>query len=148
MRTILVGLDGSTGANRALTWAVERARESDAALLAVHVLTYSTEFGRDLTLDTVTTWRRELETQLRGEWTAPARRAGIAVAVELLEADSAASGLLTASERPDVDLVVLGAQGHANIADRLLGATTYKVSHAAKTPVVIVPRHWTPRAAA
>ena len=76
------------------------------------------------------------------------REAGVAVNTELLEDDTPAAGLLRAAGAHDVDLVVLGAKGHGNLADRLLGATTYKVSHAANIPVVIVPAEWQPSAAA
>lgn len=147
-RTILVGVDGSPGAERALAWAAAQAAETGMSILAVHVLTYSTEFRRDLSLETITTWRRELGAQLRDQWTAAARDAGARIDTELLEDDTAAAGLLKAADRAEVDLVVLGAKGHGNLADRLLGATTYKVSHAARTPVVIVPVDWQPRVAA
>jgi nucleotide-binding universal stress UspA family protein len=145
MRTILVGLDGSPGAERALTWATARAKESGATLKAVHVLTYSTEFRRDAFLETMTTWRRQLAEQLRDEWTATARGAGVTVDAVVVEDDSAAAGHLKAADDPEVDLVVLGAKGHGGLADRLLGATTYKVSHASRTPVVIVPIDWQAR---
>ena len=135
IRTILVGSDGSPGSARAVSWATVRAKELGSSILAVHVLTYSTEFRRDLFLDTITTWRRHLESQLRGPWTAAAREAGVEVRTELVEDDTPAAGLLRAAAGHGVDLVVLG-------------ATTYKVSHAANIPVVIVPAEWQPSAAA
>ena len=147
LRTVVVGLDGSPDARRALLWATARAEETGASILAVHVLTYSTEFRRDLFLETVTTWRRDLEAQLRGDWTQPARAAGITVRTELLEDESAAAGLLGVAERAHADLIVLGGKGRGGLIG-LLGATTYKVSHAARTPVVIVPVDWRPHAAA
>src|SRR4051812_40773289 len=99
LRTILVGVDGSPGAARALGWATARAAEASASILAVHVLTYSTEFRRDLFIETVTTWRRDLNAELRGEWTAPARAAGVTVRTELVEEDTPAAGLLKAADR-------------------------------------------------
>lgn len=122
--SILVGVDGSPGAANALAWAISRAAEADARLLVVHVLTYSTEFRRDASLDTITTWRRYLRRQLRDEWAAPAVAAGIIVACELEEADTAAAGLLAVAQREAADLIVLGAHGRGSFADRLLGATT------------------------
>jgi nucleotide-binding universal stress UspA family protein len=148
MRTILVGVDESAGAQHALSWATARARETPGTgLLVAHVLTYSTELRRDASLDTIGLWRRDLEAKLDGEWTAVARGAGVDVETVLCEADSAAVGLLSLAGRDAVDLIVLGAHGHGNLADRLLGATTYKVSHTATTPVVIVPIAWRPSAA-
>jgi nucleotide-binding universal stress UspA family protein len=148
MRRIVVGLDGSSGSAWALAWATARAQESGSSLLLVRVLTYSAEFGRDLRLDTITTWRRRLDAQLRDEWARPAIDAGVEVRCELLEDDSAAAGLLAASGRPDVDLVVLGAHGHGTLTDRLLGATTSTVSHRARVPVLMVPPAWSRPAAA
>jgi nucleotide-binding universal stress UspA family protein len=36
-------------------------------------------------------------------------------------------------------MIVLGAQGHGGLVDRLLGGDPYKVAHRARQPVVIVP---------
>jgi nucleotide-binding universal stress UspA family protein len=138
--TILVGVDGSPNATHGLEWAAARAADADARIVAVHVLTYSTAFRRDLTLeDTITTWRLALQRDLDGAWTAPAREAGVEVRTLLVEADSAEEGLLDAVNSEHADLIVLGAKGRGSLADRLLGATTYKVAHRASIPVVVVP---------
>ena len=138
--TILVGVDGSAGAANGLEWAASRAAEAHARIVAVHVLTFSTAFRRDLTLeDTITAWRLALQRDLDGSWTAPARDAGVEVRTLLVEADSAEAGLLQAVEAEHADLIVLGATGRGSLADRLLGATTYKIAHRAPIPVVVVP---------
>lgn len=142
LRTILVAVDGSLGAEKAMAWAVNEAG-STAQLAVVHVLTYSKELLRDASLDTITTWRRDLRRQLNDDWAAPAIAAGRPVTCELAEADSAAAGILAAADRAGADLIVLGAHGRGSLSDRLLGATTYKVSHGASIPVVIIPIEWT-----
>ena len=144
LRSILVGVDGSPAASRALAWAIARATESGARLVIAHVLTFSAEFRRDTSIDTMTTWRRDLRRRLEDEWAAPATAGGIEVTCELVEADSAATGLLHLAGSASADLIVLGAHSRGNLADRLLGATTYKVSHAARTPVLIIPVDWQP----
>jgi len=138
-RTILVGVDGSPGAARALAWATARAGESGATIVAVHVLTASTELRRDVTLDTMTTWRRKLGRCLNGGWTASARAAGVPVRCLLVHDDTTSGGLLDAATGEHADLIVLGARGHDSLTGRLLGATTYKVTHRAHSPVVVVP---------
>lgn len=148
LRSIIVGVDGSPAANRALGWAVARAKEMGARVLVAHVLTYSTELRRDVSVDTVTTWRRDLRRRLEEEWATPALAAGIDARCELVEDESAAAGLLALAKATSADLIVLGAHGRGSFADRLLGATTYRVSHAAPAPVVIVPPDWEPVAAA
>jgi nucleotide-binding universal stress UspA family protein len=140
LHTILVGVDGSEAGARALAWAAARAREAGADVVAVHVLTFSEQFRRDISFETMTTWRRERREQLDGEWTEPARGGGVRVSTSLAEADSPAGGLLDSAARLDADLIVLGVHSRGGLADRLLGATTYEVAHRARIPVVIIPR--------
>jgi nucleotide-binding universal stress UspA family protein len=147
MGTILAGVDGSPGGARALRWAAARSVEVDGELVVAHVLTYNREFNRDMGLETVTTWRRDLSKNLEGAWTDPARELGAKVRTMLVEDDTVAGGLLRIARDVDADLIVLGAHSRGGITDRLLGATTYVVTHRAHTPVVIIPVDWTPRAA-
>jgi nucleotide-binding universal stress UspA family protein len=142
LRTIIVGMDASMGAQRALAWAAARARETGARLVAVHVLTYSHAFATDLSLVTITNWRRNLEKDLSGPWTDAARAVGARVETKLVEDENPAAGIIATTERERGDLVVLGTHGRGNIADRILGATTYVVTHRSHAPVVIIPPHW------
>lgn len=144
LRTIVVGMDSSPGAQRALAWAATRSSESGAHLVAVHVLTYSHELAIDLSPATVTNWRRDLERDLAGPWTAAARAAGVDVRTLVVEDGTTSAGILATAQRERADLIVLGAHGRGTVADRLLGATTYVVTHRASTPVVIIPPDWRP----
>jgi nucleotide-binding universal stress UspA family protein len=140
--TTIVGVDGSAGSRRALTWAVDRCRRDGSPILAVHVLTYDHELARDLSVDGLRTWRLTLRSELDGAWTDPVRAAGVAVTSELVEDDSPAAGILAVAARTDASMIVLGANGHGGLADRLLAATTYKVAHRAQVPVVVIPPDW------
>jgi nucleotide-binding universal stress UspA family protein len=142
-QVIVVGLDGSEGSVRAAQWASQYARRVDARVIAVHVLSYSKEFVRDLPPTGMTNWRVRLCERL-DQWAAPVRNARVDVRCILREADSVDGGLVDVADAEDVDLIVLGAHGHGDLADRLLGAVTYKVSHKARHPVVIVPVDWAP----
>jgi nucleotide-binding universal stress UspA family protein len=146
MRTIVAGVDGSPGGKRALRWAASRGAEVDGHVVAVHVLTFNREFLRDLSLDTITTWRRTLADQLAGPWSAPARALGAEVRTTLVEDETVAAGLLKVAGDAHADVIVLGAHGRGGLVDRLLGATTYTVAHRAHTPVVIIPTDWEPLA--
>lgn len=148
LRTVLVGLDGSPASERAMAWATARCCETGARLLAAHVFTYSAELALDLPPTGMTSWRRHTTRELKGEWTRRAREAGVRVEIELIEHDSVAGGLVTLAARESADLVVLGAHGHGNFAERLLGSTTYRIAHRAPVPVVIVPPDWKPPVAA
>ena len=142
--TIVVGLDESRAAAKAMQWATARASETGSSIVAVHVLTYSKEFAGDLSVRTLTTWRRNLERDLRGPWTAVARDAGVAVEAVMVEADTPDEGLLRTARERQAGLIVLGVHGRGTFTDRLLGATTYKVAHRADSPVVIIPPNWQP----
>jgi nucleotide-binding universal stress UspA family protein len=110
-----------------------------AGVLAVHVLTYNRELLRDLTLDTMRTWRRELEVDLRTRWVEPLAAAGVTHRGMVVEGDSAAEGLLETAARERGDLLVVGAKGHGGLADRVLGCVTYRVAHRSRLPVVVIP---------
>ena len=147
LRRIVVGVDGSTGGQRALEWALARSVDTGAKLIAVHVLTYSQELLRDLPPTGITRWRRDLEAQLNRLWVTPARDVGVAVRTLLVEDDTAAAGLARAADRESADLVVVGAHSEGNLADRILGSTSYKLAHRATQPVVVVPPRWRASAA-
>ena len=139
---LVVGTDGSDGSMRALGWAAQLAARTEGCVLAVHVLTYDRELLRDLTLDTMRTWRRELQQDLETRWVAPLTAIGVHHRCLVVEAESAAAGLLETAERERAALIVVGAKGHGNLADRVLGSVSYRVTHRAKQPVVVVPRDW------
>jgi len=143
-RLVLVGVDGSDGAYRATGWVARLAQVTDAEVIAAHVLTYNREFARDLTLDTLRTWRRELGRDLAGTWTEPLRDAAVRHRTVLTEAASPAGGLVEIAEREGADLLVVGAKGHGNLAGRVLGGVSYQLAHHASQPVVIVPAGWSP----
>lgn len=142
---IVAGVDGSEGATRGLQWAAGLAATAgDASVLAVHVLTYNQELLRDLTPDTMHAWRRDLEHQLRTSWAEPLVTAGVDHRTLLVEADSPAEGLMQVSEREHADLLVVGSKGHGSLTGRVLGSTSYKLTHHARQPIVVVPSDWRP----
>lgn len=145
LRSVLVGVDGSDGSRRALEWTARFASQTGADVLAVHVLTYDRELVRDLTLDTMRTWRLELEQSLRTEWIGPLSGHALPYRCILVESDSPATGLLDAADREHADLLVVGAKGRGSLADRVLGSVSYRVTHRAHQPVVVVPADWEPR---
>lgn len=148
LQVIVVGTDGSTGALRAMAWAARLARASDASVRAVHVLTYNRELLRDLTPDTMTNWRRNLERDLQSQWVTPLVDLGVSHRCAVIEDESPASGLIHAADREQADLIVVGANGHSTLAGRVLGSTSYSLTHRARRPVIVVPATWSQPAAA
>jgi nucleotide-binding universal stress UspA family protein len=139
IRLVLVGVDGSEGSRHAVEWAARLAAVTGSEVLAVHVLTYNRELLRDISVDTMRTWRRDRERDLRAKWVAPLAARDVSHRVEVVEHDSPAGGLIEVGEREGADLVVVGAKGRANLGGRLLGSVSYRMTHGAHRPVVVVP---------
>lgn len=142
LRVLLVGVDRSDGSRRALEWAAQLAVTVGARVVAVHVLTYNHEFVRDLTPDTMRTWRRELQQELETGWVGALTEREVEHRCLLVEGDSPAAGLLEAVDREDADVLIVGANGHGNLAGRVLGGVSYRVTHRSSRPVVVVPADW------
>lgn len=133
MTHIVVGVDGSYGADRALRWAVHEAELQDASIEVLHVFVvhpYSAMFGttdHDLArdrLDGIIERHRALLDRV--EWSAT-----------LLEASGATVGLLDAAHR--TDLVVVGARGTEGFDRLAIGSTGYRTAAHATSPVAVVP---------
>jgi nucleotide-binding universal stress UspA family protein len=144
-RTIVVGVDQSAASKCALSWAARYARRHAVRIAAVHVLTYSTEFARDLSFAGLTSWRRDLRRRLEGSWTEALHDIDVPSRTHLLEDDTIELGLVGIADRLEAELIVLGAPGHRSLTDRLMGSVVDRVTHRANRPVVIVPVGW-PRA--
>lgn len=136
---LVVGVDGSDGSRAALTWTADLAKSADAEVVAVHVLTYNQEFVRDLSLDTLRTWRRDLRRDLETAWTDPLRAAGVGYRCLVVEDDSPAAGLLAVAAREQADIFVVGTRGRGKMTGRVLGGVSYRLLHHADQPVVVVP---------
>jgi nucleotide-binding universal stress UspA family protein len=139
---LVVGVDGSDGSRRALEWTAHVAEVTTSPVFAVHVLTYNQELLRDISPDTMHTWRRDLEADLRARWVEPLTTRGIDTRSEVIEAESVAEGLLEVADRERAALVIVGAKGRGGVAGRVLGGVTYRITHRAHQPVVVVPPDW------
>jgi nucleotide-binding universal stress UspA family protein len=136
MKTIVVGVDGSECADKALTWAVGEARLRGDRVRAVHAWEYpvnaavyglmSPQLGRDE--------RRDAAKATLDEAVEPLRN-GVPIEEVLVEG-SAAKALLRASE--DADLLVVGSRGLGGFRRLLLGSVSTQLAHHSRCPVVIV----------
>jgi nucleotide-binding universal stress UspA family protein len=137
IRSIVVGIDGSTQARRAEEWAADLARALDAEVVAVHALglIHHTETGELVASDT---HREEIRGEFEGAWCAPLRDAGVRFRAELREGNPV-TALLDVADELDADLVVVGSRGAGGFPGLLLGSTSTQVAQHAHTPVAIVP---------
>lgn len=140
----IVGLDGSTGASRALRWAVERARRCDERVLPV------------------ATWHVPLPiAALSGRRPIDVDRAGLRAEVEFLAGETIAQleqpecvdDLCVVEGHPAPVLrdlagpgttIVVGRRGISSLKHRLLGSVSQYLATHARGPVVVVPDEWEP----
>ena len=144
MQRIVVGVDGSQGARRALEWAVDEAKLRDAQLVVIHAWLEpaAVAVGSVITAGGV-------EPEIFEE-TAERTLADVLGAVDTTElpqgieshvvAGAPAHALLDAAK--DADVLVVGSRGLGGFTGLLLGSVSQQVAHHATCPVVIVP---TPR---
>jgi nucleotide-binding universal stress UspA family protein len=134
---VVVGVDGSSGAQSALRWAIDEARHHHAELIVVHVWQvpylgspYVPATPPDLALLEEEA-RQRLERMVADEDTS-----GVEVERRLV-CGSASQTLIDLTT--DADLVVVGARGHGGFVGLLLGSVSDQVARHAHCPVVIVP---------
>lgn len=137
MNRIVVGLDGSEHAARALVWAVGLGRDTAAEIVAVHVLglLVHNDAGVPVPSDTEYDHIREL---LEHEWTAPLRESEVKHRCRL-EGGSPVTTLLHVAAEEDADLIVVGSRGSGGFSELHLGSTSHQVALYSDRPVTIVP---------
>jgi nucleotide-binding universal stress UspA family protein len=148
MDTIVVGVDGSPGAQEALRWALTEARLRGAALHVIHA--WMVPFIEAIPEPWVLginppgppiekvheTLRQEAEKVLESSAREAVEAGDVEVEVELVEGRAAPKLLEVA--RP-ADLLVVGTRGRGGFAGLLLGSVSQQCAHHAPCPLVIVP---------
>ena len=149
IRTILVGVDGSTAADAATDVAAALARKCSGSLILLHVVAPLPE-GR---------LRNELNEFVRMEHhelteyemlqnagrdivsksETRVRESGLNQIESLVEVGDAAERIVNMAGVRNVDVIVLGRRGRGTIAQLLLGSVSHKVIQIAKCSVMIVP---------
>lgn len=142
-KTLVVGVDGSPAAAAAMRWAIEEAKVSNGRIVAAYMLTLDRSFLHDMAPAGFTNWRRKLDEHLHGAWTEEARAAGVPTTIRMVETDDEAHGLTSLADEVGAAMVVVGMHSRGQLADRLLGSTTYKLTHRTTRPLVIIPADWT-----
>ena len=136
---ILIAIDDSLQAERALDTGVSLAHELGAYVLLVHVVNPAVAYagaGELLATDILDDLRKQGEDLLLRA----RMRAGEAVAKEsaLLEGP-AAREIVEAATEWDADLIVMGTHGRGRVASFLMGSTAQEVLRDARCPVLAVP---------
>ena len=134
--TIVLALDGSDGAKKAIPVAAELAERENAKIVIAHVTEYMAAKGGELPHVDEDRIRAEIDQQAK-----ELSDRGIDTKVEL--ADSVLGGpahaIVDIADRAGSDLIVTGTRGHSSVAGLLLGSVTHRLLHIAKRPVLAVP---------
>jgi len=137
-KRILIAVDDSTPAARAVDVAVGMAQQLGAQLAAVHVVDWSRAFVPELaTVD------QEKMTALRGKGVTVLHQVCARIPTELLDDGFLPEGdpaemILAAAQEWDADLIVIGNDSRGRLAHFLLGSTADSVIRKAKCPVIAV----------
>ena len=132
-RRLIVGVDGSAAAERALAWASAAARATDAELLVAHVV--------DLSLIASPTRAERIDDghRLLADGVATAFESGVEQASSTLLSGDCAVRLLELSQ--GALMIVVGSQGAGRIPSILLGSVAFRLAGHADCPVVLVGEH-------
>jgi nucleotide-binding universal stress UspA family protein len=137
IKQVLVGVDGSDNARRAVEWAGGLAQLVGARVLAVYAQGLLAH-GDDGELVPSQSARDDVPQRLQDEWCAPLVSASVEHECIVRDGSAVAVMLETAQER-NVDLIVLGSRGLGGYPELLLGSTSTQVAQRSSIPVVIVP---------
>ncbi|WP_432479283.1 universal stress protein [Nocardioides sp. GXQ0305] len=141
--TVAVGVDGSPGAEQALTWAADEARTEGRPLTVVHAVNpvgavWMDQAGHDtrIGLEAVETDAQ----RLLGEARATARQHAPALEVhDLMRVMDPRDLLLAVSGQ--ASMLVIGSRGRGPVRSLLLGSVGVAVTRHAQCPVVVVRPH-------
>jgi nucleotide-binding universal stress UspA family protein len=136
---VVVGVDGSETARRALAWALDegRARQADVEVVNAWHPPYVGAYPYDpaaLDLELFEQGARDLVAEMLEGQDVSGLPSPPKVTVV---SDTAAQAVITAAE--GADLIVIGSRGRGGFAGLLLGSVSQQVARHAPCPVVVVP---------
>lgn len=131
---IVVGVDGSASASRALQWALEEGRARSGEVTAVFAWQLPL-IGMPGAFDQEEL-EREAKALLSGELESVGPD-GVSVNLLVAQGDPSAS-LLEICDRTGADLLVVGSRGREGFAGLLLGSVGQECAEHSRCPVVIV----------
>ena len=139
---VLVPIDFSTTADRALTYAIALAQQFHARLTLLHVLDLTPVTMEDMTAGVVATYLDDLETDAQHLLQASRERvqgAGLQGESLLVQGTPTQTIVDTAGEQ-GVDLIIMGTHGRTGLAHVFLGSVAEHVVRQGLCPVLVVRR--------
>lgn len=136
---ILVAVDGSPDADRAVRAGAEIAKADGSALVLGHVSCLPEHYRSHLADELEEAIRADGEKILEHAERV-AQEGGVRAEVRLLEKDHAAEALLDLAQEIGADLIVIGVRGRTPDQVRALGSVSEAVTREARTSVLLVRR--------
>jgi len=132
---ILVAVDGSKNADKAFEYACDLAKKAGASLLILHVSEELGTVGYSINKEIERDNREMLQ-----KYQSRAKQVLMQKYVDVIEAkaNDVAEEVLRTADKDNIDTIVVGSRGISQAKKFLLGSVSYKVSHYARRPVVIV----------
>lgn len=137
--SILVGIDGSENADRALAWGLREAalRSVRATVVtAFRVHSFKGPFNRDVSLDEERDQARALAEDALDRVAGDAH-ADVEVTTAAIMGRGAADAILR--HRGEAELIVVGSRGLGGFSGLLLGSVSHQVAAHADVPVAVIP---------
>ena len=137
-RNILVAVDFSDHAARALDTAIELAKESKGRLHLIHsypiLPVMPAPYEVSMPLDLERSLRASADQQL-GDWAARARKAGVQVETTTTP-EFPSEAIVRCAEKIGADLIVMGTRGTTGLKHLLLGSVAERTLRLARCPVL------------
>jgi nucleotide-binding universal stress UspA family protein len=143
-RSILVPVDGSVHAQKALDVACQLARQEQSALILLHIperLAHDTLLVWGIGAVEMTASQEELESagrQVMARAAEAARDAGVTQIETMIAQGDPTRVILDEAGRRGVDAIVMGSRGLGDLKGLVAGSVSHKVSHAADCSVITV----------
>jgi nucleotide-binding universal stress UspA family protein len=125
--TIVLALDGSEGADRAIPVAADLARRDGARVVIAHAQTRALE----------TAIRSRLDRQV-DDLRAAGVQADVTIAAAVIEGREADAIAQIAADH-DADVIVIAGRGRSPFVGAVLGSVTQRLLHVSDSPVLVIP---------
>ncbi len=135
---VVVGVDGSENAGRALRWAAELVAQTEGRLLLVHVFEPLAHLGEVTPNVDFAALEEAARRRLGDDWCSPCAALGVEFETRVTEGDPADVLVAVAAEQ-EADLIVVGSRGLSGLRGLLAGSTSTKLIHLSDRPVVVIP---------
>ncbi|PJX22959.1 hypothetical protein CAP48_12885 [Advenella sp. S44] len=145
-KTILVPIDGSKNAAKALEWATSLAKTAAMKLLVVNVQpSFQTIHAKTLFKhEDIEQYQQQLFNEVMEPVNARLQQAGVDYETKLLIGDPKTCIVQEVNDQQNsnwpVDMVVMGSRGSNPLFSGLLGSVSYAMIHSAVCPVTIIPQ--------